>query len=250
MDSEEARRIRMVYAAREQASRPDLANPGRQRLIVERNEALGRVLDERFRRPLGHCRVLDVGCGYGSLLSWFQQRGICSENLYGVDLLPNRIEVARETYPEFTFVEGNAEELAFPDQWFDLVLLCTVFSSILDPAMARSVARTVSRVLANHGAVVWYDIRYPNPFNPNVRAMTKSRIRELFPRFDLQLRSLSLLPLVAYRLGRLTVRTYPLLQSVPILRSHYVGLLQPAGGAVASKIAPLGARVRQEHHHA
>lgn len=194
--------------------------------------------------------MLDVGCGYGSVLSWFKERGVCPENLYGVDLLPNRIEVARETYPEFTFLEGNAEELAFQDHWFDLVSLCTVFSSILEPAMASSVARTFSRVLANHGAVVWYDIRYPNPFNLNVRAMTKSRIRELFPSFDLQLRSLSLLPPIAHRLGRLTDRTFPLLASVPILRSHYLGLLRPACGAVARENAPLGARVTQGHHHA
>jgi ubiquinone/menaquinone biosynthesis C-methylase UbiE len=143
-----------------------------------------------------------------------------------VDLLPNRIRVARETFPAFTFLEGNAERLDFPDGWFDLVSVFTVFSSILDVAMARSVARNIERVLTSRGVVVWYDMRYPNPWNASIRAMTKARIRELFPSFELQLESNTLLPPVAYRLGRVTDRTYPLLTSIPIQRTHYIGLLQ------------------------
>jgi len=42
----------------------------------------------------------------------------------GVDLLPNRIRIVRETFLAFTFLEGNAEQLAFPDDWFDLVERC------------------------------------------------------------------------------------------------------------------------------
>jgi hypothetical protein len=97
----------------------------------------------------------------------------------------------------------------------------------LDSGMARSLARNISRVLASSGAVVWYDMRYPNPWNPNVRAMTKARIQELFPLFELELHPVSLLPPVARHLGRLTERIYPLLASIPILRSHYLGVLRP-----------------------
>lgn len=73
--------------------------------------------------------------------------------------MPNRIRVAHETFPAFTFLEGNAEQLDFPDGWFDLVSVFTVFSSILDVAMARSVARNIERVLTSRGVVVWYDLR-------------------------------------------------------------------------------------------
>jgi hypothetical protein len=108
------------------------------------------------------------------------------------------------------------------------VLVFTVFSSILDIAMAKSVAQNIGRVLTSRGVVVWYDMRYPNPWNPAIRAMTKSRIRELFPSFELQLEASSLLPPLAYRLGQLTDRAYPLLAAIPFLRSHYVGLLRPS----------------------
>ncbi|SED63846.1 hypothetical protein SAMN05519104_3981 [Rhizobiales bacterium GAS188] len=40
-----------------------------------------------------------------------------------------------------------------------------------------------------------------------------------------------LLPPVVHQLGRLTDRTCPLLASMPILRSHYIGLLRPSRGS-------------------
>src|SRR5262249_39356732 len=114
----------------------------------------------------------------------------------------------------------------FPDRWFDIVTVFTVFSSILDRRMAENVARDISRVLANGGAIVWYDMRYPNPANRNVRPMSNARIRELFPSFEPELESLTVLPPVARRLGSGIDTIYPLLAGVPILRSHYLGLLR------------------------
>jgi ubiquinone/menaquinone biosynthesis C-methylase UbiE len=227
----EVHRIRSVYAERVRTHKSNAGTPGRERLLQDRNDALERILAERFQHPLSQCRVLDVGCGEGGLLGWFHERGVKPENLFGVDLLPDRIRIARETFPAFTFLAGNAEQLAFPDDWFDLVLVFTVFSSILDDAMARGVAQNIKRVLTSRGAVVWYDMRYPNPWNPAIRAMTKSRIREFFPSFELELESSSLLPPVAHRLGRLTDRIYPWLVSISVLRSHHIGLLLPSRGS-------------------
>jgi SAM-dependent methyltransferase len=234
--SEEVFRIRTVYRERERTlprtADPDQTNPGYQRLVREFHDRLEHMLRVRLTGSLSNCRILDVGCGYGSLLGWFHGLGIPAANLFGVDLIPDRIKIARETFPGFTFLEGNAEEFDFPDNCFDLVPVFTVFSSILDPLMARNVAKNISRVLTRDGAVIWYDMRYPNPWNPNLRAMTKRRIGELFPSFTLALESISLLPPFARRLGRYTDQIYPLLASPPILRSHYLGLLSPGRGEV------------------
>jgi ubiquinone/menaquinone biosynthesis C-methylase UbiE len=250
--SNEVRRIRLHYAERERTHKSRKGNPGRQRELRDRNNSLERIVAQRLPYPLSQCRVLDVGCGQGGLLGWFHERGVKAENLYGVDLLPNRIRIARETFPTFTFFEGNAEQLTFPDNWFDLVSVFTVFSSILDVAMAKSVARDIERVLTSRGAVVWYDLRYPNPWNPGIRGMTKSRIRELFPSYDLQLESITLLPPVARQLGQLTDRTYPLLASIPILRSHYIGLLRPPHESKDSAVKhrPLRFRSNDRTHRA
>jgi ubiquinone/menaquinone biosynthesis C-methylase UbiE len=223
-NSEEVDRIRRVYAGLK--PRLDLGNPGDVIAIRERDTALKQLLNEQFKDKLPRSRVLDVGCGLGPLLDLFHQQGVPAEGLFGVDLLPDKIEKARERYPGFTFIDGNAENLEFPDQWFDFVILFTVFSSILDGEMAKNVARSIVRILAADGVVVWYDMRYPNPWNSNVKAMTKSRIRELFPSLELQLKPLTLLPPLARHLGRFTESAYPRLAAIPILRSHYLGLLR------------------------
>jgi hypothetical protein len=93
--------------------------------------------------------------------------------------------------------------------------------------MAQNVARSMSRVLRPGGAVVWYDLRYPNPSNHHLRSVTKRQIRRLFPSAPLALESTTVLPPLARRLGRINDRAYPLLASVPALRSHWVGLIWP-----------------------
>jgi glycosyltransferase involved in cell wall biosynthesis/SAM-dependent methyltransferase len=227
----EARRIRAVYAEREQSVagtlKADEDNPGNLAIVHERHRRLARVLDDRFAKPLPHCRILDVGCGSGAVLDWFHQLGVPASHLFGVDLVPSRIEAARNAYPGYTFQVGNAERLDFPSRWFDLVAVFTVFSSVLDRNMAENLAETIGRVLAPDGAVVWYDMRWPNPFNPNLRAMTRERIRKLFPGFELELEPINLLPPLARRLGGLTGLAYPVLASVRPLRTHLVGLLRP-----------------------
>jgi ubiquinone/menaquinone biosynthesis C-methylase UbiE len=221
----EADRIKTYYAKWEGTL--NKANPGYRMGLRERDRALQCMLRDRFPHPLSRCRVLDIGCGLGGLLGWFHKQGVPAVGLFGIDLLSYRLKAARETYPAFTFIEGNAEQLDFSDAWFSLVTVFTVFSSILDDGMARRVAQNISRVLAPDGAVVWYDMRYPNPWNPGVKAMTKRRIRALFPRFQMELRQLTLLPPVARHLGPLTEKLYSPLQLIPVLRSHYLGLLRP-----------------------
>jgi SAM-dependent methyltransferase len=230
MSIDELSRIRMAYAERERTLpgtlKRDTTNPGNRLLLDMHRRRLQQILRQKLDRPLESCRVLDVGCGYGGLLGWFHDLGVPAGNLFGVDLLTSRISAARETYPRFTFLEGNAMDFEFPAGSFDLVPLFTVFSSILDPAMARNLAGSVDRVLAEDGAVVWYDMRYPNPGNRHLRAMPRRRIQALFPAYTLELESISLLPPLARRLGRSTEVAYPLLAALPPLRSHLLGLLR------------------------
>lgn len=225
--SNEARRLDLIYAERDRAYTSSQFSPGRKRNLLERNGTIERMLGEGQEPPLSDCRILDVGCGKGSMLAWFHERGVPAANLVGIDLLSHRIKSARENFPDFSFIEGSAERIGFPDASFNIVVASTVFSSILDGALAKRVAHSIARVLKKNGTVVWHDMRYPNPANPNVRAMTKARIRELFPAFELHLDLIYLLPPVANNLGRFTDQAYPILASIPALRSHYCGLLRP-----------------------
>ena len=225
----EVRRIKQVYRIYREShtiqAQWDESNPGNRAILRERQRTIRSLLSAHGFFPLADRRVLDVGCGSGKVLASLLELGARPDNLYGVDLLPERIAEAQQHYPDLHFQCANAEQLEFPDTSFDLVLLFTVFSSILDGQMACNVAHEVFRVLRPGGAVLWYDFRYDNPRNPNVRGMTKRHIETLFPGLHMRLHTITLFPPLARRLGRLTPVLYPVLAAIPPLRTHYLGLL-------------------------
>jgi ubiquinone/menaquinone biosynthesis C-methylase UbiE len=203
-----------------------LGNAGNRRILTERRAAFARLLERAGWLPLDGRRVLEVGSGRGKELAWLRELGARSSDLVGVDLLPDRVEVARRAYPEIEFHQGNAEHLEFADASFDLVMAVTIFSSILDRAMAENVAREIVRVLRPGGGLLWYDVRYDSNSNPNVKAVSRARLAELFPDLRGQVETVTLLPPLARRLGPATTVAYPVLALAPPLRSHLVGLLR------------------------
>lgn len=229
MTKREVERLRQVYAAYEtdEQSRAhwDTKNPGNRAILRQRKQMLRHLLEDAGFLPLTGRRILDIGCGSGAVLAGLTTWGAEADHLYGVDLLAERIEAAQRRFPGCHFQQANAEALPFDDATFDLVLLFTVFTSILDEAMARNVAGEVQRVLKPGGGVVWYDFRYDNPRNPNVRGMPKTQIKQRFPGWRTDLCTTTLLPPLARRLGRLTSVFYPALAAFPFLRTHYIGLL-------------------------
>jgi ubiquinone/menaquinone biosynthesis C-methylase UbiE len=230
----EVERLATVYGEYRQdrgfQAKWDSANPGNRAIARKRQHLLTSLLEAHGFFPLAGRRILDVGCGNGTVLASFKDLGASAENLYGVDLLPEEVAMAREAFPDTHFQVGNAENLVFQSNYFDLVLLYTVFSSFLDTRMALNVSREVSRVLKPGGAIVWYDFIYNNPRNPHVRGMKRANIAELFPEFQIGLYKITLFPPLARRLGPLTAILYPALAAIPCLRTHYLGLLlKPMG---------------------
>lgn len=217
----EADRIASVYRGPRRASLWDASNPGNRAILAERRALTRRLLPA----SLAGKRMLEVGSGHGSELAWMVELGARPSDLAGVDLLPERVEAARAAHPDIDFRVANGEHLDFTDSSFDLVMAFTLFTSILDPQMAANVASEMRRVLRPGGGVLWYDFRYDNPFNRNVRGVDEAKVRSLFPGFSGRLHSLTLIPQLARRLGPLTAAAYPRLASVPPLRSHLLGLL-------------------------
>lgn len=225
---DEADRISRVYrgyAASDRGRRYDQTNRGNRAIVAERLRLTRRLLrraglDDLTRRP-----VLDVGCGNGNELARMQELGAPPSALLGIDLLPDRIELARRDHPDIEFRTGDASRLDLPDASFDLVLSMTVLSSVLDSDMARQIAGEMARVLRPGGAVLWYDLRVDNPGNPDVRGLPEREVRELFPTLRAELRPATLAPPLARRLGPLTPVAYPALAALPFLRSHLLGLL-------------------------
>lgn len=225
----ETHRIEQVYrryqadSAKSQVWSP--SNSGNRSMRSERLRVARLILDRHHYTPLANRQLLEIGCGDGNVMANFQEMGAAAQNLYGVDLLAARIEAARELHPDFHFEAANAEQLRFQSGRFDLVLFFTVFSSILDKNMRARVAGEATRVLQPGGGIIWYDFRFNNPWNRNVRGVSRQQVQGLFPGFEMELHSVTVLPPLARRLGRATNRLYPLLASIPLLRTHYVGVL-------------------------
>lgn len=223
--SAELDRLRDFYADYHVKSRWATESRGNRAIHEERAHALRRV-SLRLPCPLEQARILDVGCGSGSLLGMFASWGARGDRLTGVDLMTDRIAVARQELPGIHFEVANAEQLPFDDSAFDVVCAFTVFSSLLDRAMATRVASEIGRVLAPGGVVVWYDLRVGNPANSHVRGLPAAEIQTLFPGYVPTLESLTLAPPLARSLGPATSLIYPFLAAVPFLRTHYLGTLR------------------------
>lgn len=227
-----ADRIRAVYSGYDSSPserrKRDAANPGNAAILQERDRGLRRALDHALGAGLTSVRVVDVGCGRAELLGWLQGLGVDPGRLHGIDLLADRIADGRRLHPGLDLRCGDATQLPFEDSSIDLVVCSTLFSSILEPEVAAAVAKDIRRVLAPGGAILWYDVRMPNPGNPNTIAMTRARIHQRFPDLRDELRAATLFPPLARRLGPLTGALYRPLAAIPFLRSHYLGVLRHA----------------------
>lgn len=99
-------------------------------------------------------RVLDVGCGTGTLLAAIAERAPRAK-LLGVDLSPAMLAVARRKLGERAFlVAGEAGRLPFPDQRFDLVVSSSALHYWPDPEEGLA---EIARVLRPGGRVAITD---------------------------------------------------------------------------------------------
>lgn len=177
--------------------------------------------------PLHDRRILEVGCGSGYWLRQFIQWGARPENLVGVDLIEARVAEAQRLCPATVEIQrGNAAHLNFPDKAFDLVFQATVFTSILDRALKTQIAAEMMRVSKPGGIILWYDFRVNNPWNRDVRGVKRDEIRSLFPSCNIELRSVILAPPVVRRLAPYAWMGCYLLEKVPWLCTHYLGVIQ------------------------
>jgi ubiquinone/menaquinone biosynthesis C-methylase UbiE len=98
-------------------------------------------------------RVLDLGCGTGTLAIQVKRRQPAAE-VAGLDADPEMLDQARakaeRSGVELELTEGFSNELPYEDASFDRVL-STLFFHHLDPQPKRQTAREIARVLRPGG---------------------------------------------------------------------------------------------------
>ena len=220
-------RIRAAYAARHDDGRYSWLSPGHLFMKQEQERAVLGLFRRAGHADLRPLRVLDVGCGTGEWLNKLVIWGARPEHLTGIDLLEDRVTRARETCaPGVTIRQANGASIDEQDETFDVAMQFTVFTSILDQTLRRAVAAEMLRVVKRDGLIAWYDYFVPSPMNPDVRPVSKSEIHQLFPGCRISLRRVTLAPPIVRLLASRAWWACELLGTVPLLRTHYLGLIQ------------------------
>jgi len=100
-------------------------------------ELLARLLAPHL---VGRSRILDAGCGTGTVLRELARSG---QETVGLDALPEAVAFARRRSPESRFEVGSVTALPFPDAGFDGVLFLDVLEHVDDRLALREAARVL-----------------------------------------------------------------------------------------------------------
>jgi SAM-dependent methyltransferase len=200
--------------------------------LRERHEALLSLLGAQGIQDVAGLRLVEVGCGTGGNLLELLHLGFAPEHLQGLELLPERLAQARHVLPAaLALRDGDAVQAPIEPGSQDLVLVSTVFSSLLDDAFQQQLADAIWRWLRPGGAVLWYDFTVDNPRNRDVRGVPLARVAQLFPQGRLTHRRITLAPPLARHACRIHPGLYRLFNALPVLRTHVLAWVgKPVAG--------------------
>jgi len=114
-------------------------------------------------------KILEIGCGIGTIVQHFAQQAY---DITGIDISTTAIKYGRRKYGPVNIHAQPAENLAFPDRTFDIVLSFDLFEHI---AQIDTHIREVRRVLKNRGC---YLFQTPNKYsNALFETLTKKSLK-------------------------------------------------------------------------
>jgi SAM-dependent methyltransferase len=203
-------------------------------ILQQRQREVLAVLKKNGIPDLSNLRILEMGCGGGGVLTEYLGFGASPENLYGVDLLFDRLLHAHRRLPSSGFANADGQSLPYPSGTFDLVLQYTAISSILDPQIRRNICADMLRVLRSPdpgsgkpgGMILSYDF-WLNPVNPQTRGVRPAEIKRLFPNCTYEFHRITLAPPIARKLASISWGLCLFLESLKIFNTHYLVAIRP-----------------------
>lgn len=175
---------------------------------------------------LSNARVLEMGCGNGGVLTEYLGFGAAPENLYGVDLLFDRLHYARKHLPGSNFANANGSHLPFSAHSFDIVIQYTAISSILDLDLRREICSEMLRALKPNGVILSYDF-WLNPTNKQTLGLGLKEIRDCFPGCHIDYKKITLAPPIARNLVPFSSLLSAFLEKITIFNTHYLIVIRP-----------------------
>ena len=110
-------------------AKDELGNPSQTRIDILRDKLLVKMFQMYGSVELMNARVIDIGCGYGWLLDYFDS----AQRVCGSDISEHAIEVAKKRSPNREFKVADIQNgVAFEDK-FDLVLAINVIEHLPNP---------------------------------------------------------------------------------------------------------------------
>jgi ubiquinone/menaquinone biosynthesis C-methylase UbiE len=100
----------------------------------------------------GGMSVLDVACGPGYVSAAVKQLGAIPT---GIDFSEKMIAIAKRTFPDISFLQGNAQELPFEASNFDRLLINFGLLHVSHPEKACAEACRVLKPGGRFGFTVW-----------------------------------------------------------------------------------------------
>jgi hypothetical protein len=92
--------------------------------------------------------------------------------------------------------------------------------------MKRNIAKEMMRVSKDEGIILWYDFRYNNPRNPDVKGIRKKEIKNLFPNCKYDFNLITLSPPIARKIVPISRGIAEFLNLIPFLRTHYLVIIK------------------------
>jgi ubiquinone/menaquinone biosynthesis C-methylase UbiE len=100
--------------------------------------------------PIEIKNCIFIGCGQGDEISILNNRKKIP-NIYGIDISKTAIQHAKQKYPNINFVVGDACNLPFEDNSFDLIICSEVIEHLSSP---DKLIDEINRVMENKGVLI------------------------------------------------------------------------------------------------
>jgi ubiquinone/menaquinone biosynthesis C-methylase UbiE len=222
-------RVRRAYAARDAdpaiAARYDPLRSVNLFRLQEFDWIAAAMLRRSGVTSLAGLDILEVGCGSGGMLQRLVGLGAEPARLAGIDLMDDRIAVARRRFPGADFRVGSAHELPYPDASFDLVSQMTLFSSVVEPGLRSAIAAEMQRVLRRDGRILWYDVHLATP-GPDFVPIPAAELERLFRGCRIVRRPATLRWWLLERIAPRSRLAAQLLERLPALCSHTIAVIR------------------------